>query len=421
MLPNREYRQGGVPRPAIPAAHRNGKRTSLESIPNELLHLICSFMPGSSLKQFRATSRLIGAIADYYALKQFRFWLHADSFDVLRSIAKHPHRSQCIKSLVYMTATLRRHRPRRLTNGQDDADVPEEIIISPDSDFELLSEVIPKLTSLEEMVVSNYGDRRDTAPIPSAFSAIASPGFRDGSCTKIRHMRAMIDGIAAAGSSVRLKSIRTGWLSHRDFDPSDPDIETRGTLFHLNPDTLAHLTTFDVMIRTGAWSKVERRNAGLRQILSRMPCLETLSLEFERPSHYFTPTMLEDFIPAGQHWPKLKSLHIGRVHTDREPLHDFLLRHKNSLETLSLLDPSFTKTSWGTFLPQVKESFRSRQLEVLLFGFVQGRSEEIDAYGQQPVEWFLSSSIEQYYQDHAESKTNKVRDFVLSDSVDTWQ
>ncbi|KAK3984087.1 hypothetical protein QBC44DRAFT_389586 [Cladorrhinum sp. PSN332] len=458
-------------------ANNASQQISIASIPTEIIHQICALSDKEDLKSLRSTCQKLGAVADYHLLRGFSLWFHPDCFQVLQEIANHPYRSRCVRSLSYITNSPTSIIPSNPEPdsllmkqcGYDAEELPEykrvvmaqNNTVESNADFALLTDIIPKLVNLEEMIVSHLGDHTPKCrylQLPhwhrqlryrrypdgdegeqmqqpdNPFVDLVGDGFRYPRQDD-RHMRSVVEGLHAAGTSIKLKEIHAGYLRTSYFRSSHPVWAATGSIAILSSDQLANLTVFDIAVNTA--KRTSRADSGqglaqgchLRDVLARMPNLETLCLDFihwepkesrsSRIPIWPWPAQLEDIIPDNQYWPRLRQLNLGPLETDGQPLLNFLVRHKHSLKNLKMTHPRLFNTSWKSFLPKLKASFQADPLDARFFNTLWGQSPDTPTTTQsEPSEQFRLTDIDEYcIRDNGHGttmRTDLVREYMLS-------
>jgi len=260
-------------------------------------------------------------------------------------------------------------------------------------DYDVLKEVTAKLPNLKDIVVSDANELRVIKKSPLSDFVEFHLGWFNNEKVSARHVRAILKGAEEAGT--RLQSIRAAMLC------SDVLDETQFGLHSMAPDLLSNLTTFHMGIKAVKEGKGGLRDedpmdiasqlsqcralvkAGtLRSAIDKMPNLVELDIQFHE-THTITkgifpsPALLRDVIPLDRVWPKLKKFTITAVETERQELGSFLVRHKQTLESLDLGYIRLTSRSWLKLLPYLKAQFNGTGLKHLrLLDSIIGRSED---------------------------------------------
>lgn len=78
--------------------------TGLETLPPEILELLCSNLRNSDLKSLRRVSRVVSEPATTHLFHRFRLYPHRQSFDNLLRVAATAHLAQRVQHLKYAGA-----------------------------------------------------------------------------------------------------------------------------------------------------------------------------------------------------------------------------------------------------------------------------------------------------------------------------
>ncbi|KAK3953838.1 hypothetical protein QBC32DRAFT_337961 [Pseudoneurospora amorphoporcata] len=450
------------------------KKLTLLDLPPEILHHVCSHLPLKSVRSFRLTNRLLGEIGACHALPELIFYLHTTDFAALRSIASHPIYPRYVRSLIYGCDILptprlnlkqyvhecRRMEKRRAKmharHACDEANRPpkplsevkesyreykrvhqaQEEITSNDLDYQILKEVVGKMTNLQEVMVSSdfefrlgsltssshggrhYGGGSGTKNdalrnCRTPFDKLDCLTSLDGEKGQegVRHLRAILMAVKEAG--IELKSLCAGLIHWSFFN------EALGYFgFHSMGNLLTNLTRFELLVLPGPSQDPEdlqhadaiamnnmsidvmdeifrcqglMRTGVIRKLVSGMPNLEVLSIGFmdhAEDNDFIFPARLQDVIPLDHTFPNLESLKLEGLETERQELTDFVVRHKDSLMKLELRDMRLVTTSWRKLLPELRYELKTELMEeVSIYGMALGMGEEDD--DQELEEWFM--------------------------------
>ncbi|KAK0714413.1 hypothetical protein B0T21DRAFT_70940 [Apiosordaria backusii] len=389
---------------------------SIVDLPAEILDKICEILDiicralGSchDLTSARATCRDLKAVADRYVFRHIKFCMHDDDFDVLRSIAN-DHRSLYVQSLRYNTRIFSEETPltRRLEFFAERMAIfsNQVKIMTEDGDIAFWRDVIPKFPNLREIFVTSDRDRELNTDMCdwriSAYQHLNLEAKRSHHSRTARHLQAVFEGLRAAGGSLqRLASVQTGFLSliHANSTsdvkgyelPSWPFPSTWAATDCLGAQ-LSTLTHFGILLRNEpppnrawdwkihpnrAWDwniDIPMKNARMtvvKDIIKSMTNLQSLTLGLK---HERTDS-IQWFIPEGQHWQHLHTLHLANLFFGYQTLLNFLLRHKKTLRTLVLNNCSLRELgvsgqrSWENFFPDLKAGFLPYSLNVTALG-----------------------------------------------------
>ena len=466
---------------------QESKKLTLLDLPPEILHQVCQHLPLKSVRSFRLTNRFLGEIGACHALPELIFYLHTTDFAALRSIASHPIYPRYVRSLVYGCDILpsprlnmkqyvnecRRMEKRRAKmharHACDEANRPpkplpeikesyreykrvhqaQEEIITNDKDYEILKEVVGKMTNLKEvMISSDFEFRLGSLSSSSSSSGSSShghgglfPGHDGGSgsgpksdalkncrtpfdkldCLTsldgekgqegVRHLRAIL--MAVKEARIELKSLCAGLIHWSFFN------ESLGNFgFHSMGNLLSNLTRFEFLVLPGPSQDPEdlqnadatemnnmsidvmdeiyrcqglMRTGVIRKLVKNMPNLEILSIGFmdhAEDNDFIFPARLQDVIPLNHTFPNLESLKLEGLETERQELTDFVVRHKDSLMKLELRDMRLVTTSWRKLLPELRYELKTELMEeVSIYGMALGMGEEDD--DNELEEWFM--------------------------------
>lgn len=308
----------------------------------------------------------------------------------------------------------------------------QEEIIREERDYEILKEVVGKMTNLKEVMVSSDFEFR-LGSLGSSSSS-SSYGGHGGSGTKdcrtpfdkldcltqldgekgqegVRHLRAIMMAVKEAG--IELKSLCAGLIHWSFFN------EALGNFgFHSMGNLLANLTRFELLVLPGPSQDPEdfqhadaiemnnmsidvmeeifrcqelMRKGVIRNLVKGMPNLEILSIGFmdhAEDNDFIFPARLQDVIPLNHTFPNLESLKLEGLETERQELTDFVVKHKDSLMKLELRDMRLVTTSWRKLLPELRYELKTELMEeVSIYGMALGMGEEDD--DQELEEWFM--------------------------------
>ncbi|KAK3401337.1 hypothetical protein B0T20DRAFT_401529 [Sordaria brevicollis] len=475
---------------------------TLLTLPPEILHHICLHLPLKSIRSLRLTCRHLNLIGACHALPELVFYLHTTDFAALRSIASHPIYPRYVRSLVYgcdilpsprltlkqYVSECRRMEKRRAKmharHACDEANRPpkplaevkesykeykrvhqaQEEIMETGRDYEMLKEVVGKMTNLREVMVSSDFEFRLGSLTTSSASGSGGHGHERGAggggmksdalkncrtpfdkldCLTqldgekgqegVRHLRAILMAVKEAG--IELKSLCAGLIHWSFFN------ESLGQFgFHSMGNMLANLTRFELLVLPGPSQDPEElqgadpaemnnmtidvmdeifrcqglmRTGVIRKLVRGLPNLEILSIGFmdhAEDNDFIFPARLQDVIPMDFTFPNLESLKLEGLETERQELTEFLVKHKETLMKLELRDMRLITTSWRKLLPDLKYELNTELMEdVSIYGMALGQAEEDD---QELEEWFmgdpedhgateLASRVQKYFMDPA--------------------
>ncbi|KAK3320271.1 hypothetical protein B0T19DRAFT_284927 [Cercophora scortea] len=338
------------------------------------------------------------------------------------SMRSHAHRARRAAATVPEAELKAKYKAYKLAHAA------QKEILETSEDFQVLHEVVAKFPNLDDILMSvdfefrkpeeDYNPELELRGPFDKLGCATIPGFPKAE--GVRHLSALLAAVQAAGRMKKLKSIRAGSLHYSFFNHSlsagspiridgGVDIFQNLTRFELsihchsefvdenrphdednNPlddDDTDHVDECRRVMRTGV----------IRKLLRKMPNLEVLSILFSE--HDFDgdeaifPASFSEIIPADQVWPNLETLRLGSIETDREELVAFLVRHKESLMSLSLQDIRLIETSWLKLLPQLKKELEPELMEdVWITGVAYGQCE--DEFDTGPEEWELGDGPE---------------------------
>ncbi|KAK3689731.1 hypothetical protein B0T22DRAFT_462112 [Podospora appendiculata] len=328
-------------------------------------------------------------------------------------------RSNALRARRAATPTVPDAELRAKFKAYKIAHAAQKQIVATSEDFQVLREVIAKFPNLDDILMSvdfefrkPEEDHNPDLELRGPFDKLGCatiPGFPKAE--GVRHLSALLAAVQAAGRMKALKSIRAGSLHYSFFDHglsagSPIRIDGGVDMFH-------NLTRFELSIHCHSefadefgdengsldddddFDHVEEcrrvmRTGVIRKLLRKMPNLEVLSILFSEHDYdddeAIFPASLSEIIPADQVWPNLETLKLGSIETDREELVAFLVRHKESLMSLSLQDIRLIETSWLKLLPQLKAELEPELMEdVWVTGVAYGQCE--DEFDTGPEEW----------------------------------
>lgn len=149
-------------------------------------------------------------------------------------------------------------------------------------------------------------------------------------------------------------------------------------VFHGLSETCGQLTTFQLALHEGVDNEsspseeisIALEKGPLRKILSSMPKLEVLSLDFERCAslRYIGrwSAKLSDLIPANACWEHLTVLKLNRVAAPRQVLESLIWSHRGTLEVLHLSNVHFLRSSWLLFVEALRHLAPAMKMETFL-------------------------------------------------------
>ncbi|KAM7188911.1 hypothetical protein V8F33_010358 [Rhypophila sp. PSN 637] len=378
---------------------------TLETLPTEMVREIFLHVDNPDLCNLRLVSRYIGEVASTIYMEETDFCMAKQDLDMLGALADHPTlemytaaierteemMSHCLDPPPALTeAQLLEHynRYQQFYREQDD-------ILSNDRDYEVLKEVISKLPKLREVSVSS--DNELFLQENSPFKSCRHVGVGDFAHDRasVRHLRAILSGVQAAGT--KLRAIRAGSIHHEFFDEAKFGL-------HSMIDLLGSITSFVMVIKTTEemdWNDIRHDNPDeiaaeialcravmskrvLRRVLDAMPNIVSLRLELVQnqsqpmrgniyPGY---PAALRDIVPLNKKWPNLKYFTINNVETDRQELGDFLVRHKETLKAFALEQIELVSTWWVELLSYLKSNFADTKVQPVITDVIVGKSED---------------------------------------------
>ena len=364
-----------------------------------------SHMDPKELHPLRLTCRRLSVIASSRTMKTLAFCLSKSDFDTLRGIANRPEHAEHVTSLFYFAEMLSSKRydleayTRAVSHCQFmDAElrdhfatyerlfVSQQEMLSQNTDFEVLEQLIQRLPNLEEIQVTSCpGWPGIWEPEEETYERYGWP-FRDDwsfrrnmiNNTEIvsgcgvehgdgpsRHLRALLRGIHKAGTT-NLRTIRARGMQYSFFNRDQFGLANithllgNVTCFELSVDALApwgydcemYETERDGLmdrytlaphVTDGSICRTTMKQGVLRAALLSMPNLTTLRLiifgcirNWKLTNGTCNPPCLEDMIAPEQSWPTLRFLTLEGMYAKQEQLAAIVLAAKTSLVKLEL-------------------------------------------------------------------------------------
>lgn len=120
---------------------------------------------------------------------------------------------------------------------------------------------------------------------------------------------------------------------------------------------------FNDFVDDGLLEKPLRRSDRVNFLLSRMKLLHHLTLHCDDVAG--ETEWLSDVL-QDQAWPGLTGFSLYNFNATRKPLLDFLVRHKKTLKTMSLLDINMVADGWVKLLPSIRDDLKLSKASIYL-------------------------------------------------------
>ncbi|KAK4443338.1 hypothetical protein QBC34DRAFT_443484 [Podospora aff. communis PSN243] len=331
---------------------------ALASLPVELLRSIMAHFEPKELHPLRLTCRRLSIVASSHTMATLAFCLCKPDFDTLQRITSRPELAEHVTSLLYFAEMLSSKRydleayahavrswPFTDAELRDHFATYERLfeaqqeMLSQDTDFRVLEQLIPRLHNLEEITVTSRPGWSGTwEPDGETYDWYGWPLRDDWPLRRnmIEHT-AIVSGCGVEqgdGPSRHLRALLRGALAPWDYNYEAYYAEGSGMMDRY---TLApHVTD-------GSICRTTMKQGVLRTALLSMPNLTTLRLiilgcieSYKLINGTCNPPSLEDMIAPEQVWPKLQFLTLEGMYAKQEQLAGIVLAAKTSLVKLEL-------------------------------------------------------------------------------------
>ncbi|KAI1503773.1 hypothetical protein F5X99DRAFT_417045 [Biscogniauxia marginata] len=403
-------------------------------LPPELVHQIFSHLSPSDARSLRLCCKALANIGAHWGFRTISFYLCRADFKKLYEVAHHPIIRNHVKSLVYHAANLEepvktldeyieetkssfsrrrvescaenwlpagvllKEHPQNCTAYDLDPISPADIsenyaqyvrameeqrrILSTKQDFILLKEVIPKLTQLQTIFISNDGWQsipHDSSPFDPFFVCSGSSHQPHGA----RQTAAVLHGLKDSG--VALASFGAGTIDVSLVNQSflDEILEACNGLKSID----LIFDTIDIeapMLALNTTAIVDRarhqtETGIIAEFLKAIPSLTDISIGFtmasEMPLRY--PSTLSNIITDGFKWKNLRRIRLFAIESERQDLMAFFELHKETLRSVELRDCRLITTSWTRLLRQMKNMLRLDHISLtdLIYGMVESEED----------------------------------------------
>ncbi|KAI1320421.1 hypothetical protein F5Y16DRAFT_389851 [Xylariaceae sp. FL0255] len=397
----------------------------MDRVPPEILYVVCSFLSVDDLQNVRLVSKALADIGASYMLPEVTFYMDEKELHRLHAISEHPIFSKHVHSLTYFAMALDNVSWREFLidyksevrwdsklkgrNIQSAHLKPEydkylkalhmqDFIMKKELDIDMLREVLKRFPKLTKMTMS-AGDKFYEGPFEIRRSKGVDDVLRyDASTTLppegVRPLEALLR--ANMDAKCALKTLRAGFLHWRFFETP---VENLTAMF----SPLANLTHLHLILchKFSAGEELSENDdddievdfimecqrtlakGGLKHVLRLMPQLQVLTIDIlsEECEEQLKAATLRDIFDPGFRLSNLKGLVLAGVSCDREPLMDFLLLHKNTLQKLCLRNITLESTSWRKLLPDIRKNLDLNDVCIcdLLYGVVERGGHANDA------------------------------------------
>ena len=436
----------------------------IDSLPSELLHIICTHLKPTEVANLRLASRVVAPIGLQYLVPEVHLAVAEDSFKKLAAIARHPVVSKYVTSLFYEADTLEildeeewkaqvkspdyydkvekiwehryhlrsnkgwldrvhaviRHRytKRQLEEAfrkyQEFCDYQDRLC---ELDRKIAT-AMKKFPSLKEIAVSAQG-----WPPRQAFVKAFAPGF----CTAYRddvqdwpvglvQMRSLLLGACRAGLKIeRLHCKEVNWRIFIQKKKTYEDMKR----------SVRHLRELCVTFSLGleeeedelGYFQIESchkylRNGRLKEFVTSAPDLERLEICFvcnEPVCAVKLKHMVGDF-----HWPSLKAVKFKRISATENRLVGFFERHASTIKDLCISNVALLHGRWWSVWERMRPVLKLDSVK--LSGSLESVSENIDfEKGSEDEEAEFREAVESYllgdHTDQKQSLTDFLSDF----------
>ncbi|KAH7114182.1 hypothetical protein B0J13DRAFT_656611 [Dactylonectria estremocensis] len=422
---------------------------SLDRLPQEVLHLVCSQLPSRDARSFRLVCRALMVVGSSYAFRELILYSHHKDFAFLGRLLSNPVISRSVRSLRYhgmlydhdiscFRGFARRcfnqdledrswsygtpddtgHSIRRRPQPSGDllkssyskyieALNDQTVMIEDQSDFVFFANALRELPTLEDITVTTVSPRKPWWIPNSPFredSVFLLPG-RGPFPLGYRYVEALIHGLKTRPYPGTLRSLHAEGISWRFFDQSPSALAELGTMF-------SNLANFQIRIKTNPRDdgpakadvldcrKFLSESRALSNFLAYLGKLERLGVEFtSRHEHHYDddafPTTLDCVLAPGHVWTQLRSLKLGNILSNRHDFLKALVLQRNTLIDLELSNISLGITSWCQLLPGMKTNLRLQRASIhcRLCGMSDGENEDWEVHFVSPLRDGLSNYL----------------------------
>lgn len=368
----------------------------MDSLPVELLHLICDELEIADILSFRLASKLFANVGLKYLFEEVIVHPHQRDFERLVGIAEHsvarhnvqrifyrPHmleiggrkeykdwyayaEESALMDAVVPIPGMRKHYPRTKAQWAAAYDAYcdmyeyQSAMLGHDLDEAAFETSLTQLPNLEKLTVDVgfiFSPKGNHHYSPFR-KAIVPPTYREG--TGQRELLKIMSALCRSGR--KLRKFRVG-LFHYDLFANSLLLERFVTTQSQTLTTLRLDMTSgdeeDLSTETEECSVFLRETQALSRFLTQFPKLQKLYVRWEtwymqESCYEVFPARFEDVIEEGKIWPDLKSFTIGAVTAKESQLLRFFEAHKSlkflGLQTIELDEGD----SWQRLLPKLQ-------------------------------------------------------------------
>ena len=360
---------------------------SIYRMPPEIWASICDCLTVPDIANFRLGCRVFGRIGAPYLVRKITIRMETADFDRFRALANDPALSGHVRSLLYTPNVYRMVGPdvppaqchinllgtrqRALVEAEYNQVCKDQIRIQ-DSGLEsaLLTETLPKLTSLRRIVI-----RCDGWPQPFLCKKPRRHTKEDWrNPRRLIHNNGGVPGRQALTSVLgaltgcdtkllELKAARVHWRAIGDLSRTCPQLGLFSNLVNLDLQfCVCHFAD------PSSWQRHPdqdeycrlREDGVLSGFLASLSGLETLGIGFCAMNTEFRHAVKSPFVPwlkdvvsPGHRWPRLTSLALFGLNIRKAQLLDFLERHGETLRRLELRRTALD-TNWAAALTEIR-------------------------------------------------------------------
>jgi F-box-like len=416
----------------------------MDSLPTELILLICRCINKIDLKSLRLVSRRFRDIPLSTLFTSVKVSPSIKHFEVLRSVADHPIISRCIRQVVYIEFKFFHHV--RLITEDGVLDLPDprfqtrpeeaiaykSLILQSDVHVNTIANALSKMPNVREVICKNswYLDlnlyESDIYFIPEFNRAtICDPRISrlypkaggNESLVAVHVNNLYRDGVEKFlyffgfnyGLSILCRAISISNMHLQTLSIGCPDGTRKSyfnPLYYIYPATFVLMSPRELEHTCNAFQYLQKislsfnfcpnkrdsssiRGNGIEEnvarILAAAKSLRDLRLDFNEIGLMDGCFTLKEYLGSCT-WPQLQSLHIGEKHVKEEELTDLIYRHRPTLKYLSLDTVHLVDAGWWTWARQVQPWVSSSSFE------------KIDCFNSQEtgVNWMCDNCLGNY-------------------------
>ncbi|OTA95216.1 hypothetical protein M434DRAFT_220414 [Hypoxylon sp. CO27-5] len=366
----------------------------MNKFPTETLSSICSFLSKTDMQRFRLVCRRFSEVGAEYVRSSMSIFMIKKDLSKLYSFSTNTRLARGLRELEYTTVTmlppseLHRRIPARYRQYKSLAQEQDDILTT-HYDYMCFLSTFPRFPRLREITLymdhrwwyhlddlsKKYKDCRGRFPIGTLLTA------RAGS----HHLQMLFSVLAE--TRLKINFLTINGLDWHFFDQNDTKLKALfQPLVNLKYLDLKFDNNYipDLNGESESESVIENDNAvqdynSCRELMSTgvlgrclqtLPNLDTLKLSFKEfwcyDSRNFRGAPLNAIVPPGFTWTYLNTLELMCIDCERQDLMKLLLRHKETLRELCLVEIVLRNTSWIILLDDIR-----REL-YLTFAYIKG-------------------------------------------------